>query len=89
MEDTIKMHERISALEQDKSSVHRRLDNLEKLVESVHVIATEMKAMRGDVNDITERVDEIEHRPQKRYDTIITASITAIIGTIIGFLLRF
>ena len=89
MEDTINMHERISALEQDKSSVHRRLDNLEKLVESVHVIATETKAMRGDVNDITKRVDEIEHRPQKRYDTIITACITAIIGTIIGFLLRF
>ena len=89
MEDTINMHERISALEQDKSSVHRRLDNLEKLVESVHVIATETKAMRGDVNDITKRVDEIEHRPQKRYDTIITACITAIIGAIIGFLLRF
>ena len=89
MEDTIKMHERISALEQDKSSVHRRLDNLEKLVESVHVIATEMKAMRGDVNDITERVDEIEHRPKRQYDTIITASITAIIGAIIGFLLKF
>ena len=89
MEDTIKMHERVSALEQDKASVHRRLDNLEKLVESVHVIATETKAMRGDVNDITKRVDEIEHRPQKRYDTIITASITAIIGAIIGFLLRF
>lgn len=89
MQDTIQMHERISALEQDKSSVHRRLDNLEKLVESVHVIATEMKAMRGDVNDITERVDEIEQRPKRQYDTIITASITAIIGAIIGFLLKF
>ena len=89
MEDTIKMHERISALEQDKSSVHRRLDNLEKLVESVHVIATEMKAMRGDVNDITERVDEIEHRPQKRYDTIITACITALVGGIVGYFINF
>ena len=89
MEDTINMHERISALEQDKSSVHRRLDNLEKLVESVHVIATETKAMRGDVNDITKRVDEIEQRPQKRYDTIITAFVTAITGAVIGYLVRF
>lgn len=88
MEDTIKVHERISALEQDKSSVHRRLDNLEKLVESVHVIATELKATRNDVSEIKERVEEVEHRPQKRYDTIVTAIITSIIGGLIGYFIK-
>ena len=86
MQDTIEIHERVSALEQDQKSVHRRLDNLEKLVESVHTIATETKAMRGDVNDITKRVDEIESRPKKRYDTIVTAIITACVSGVVGYI---
>ena len=87
--DEIKIFERIAALEQDEKSVHRRLDNLEKLVESVHVIATEVKAMRGDVNDITERVDDIEKIPQKRWDTTVVGVITAVIGGIVGYFLKF
>lgn len=87
--DEIKIYERIAALEQDEKSVHRRLDNLEKLVESVHVIATEVKAMRGDVNDITERVDDIEKIPQKRWDTTVVGVITAVIGGIVGYFLKF
>jgi len=86
--------ERIAILEQDKRSVHHRLDNLEKLTESVHIIATETKAMREDVNDITERVDEIEKRPMKQYDqiktvittAIITAVISGLVGIAIGYL---
>ena len=56
--------------------------------ESVHIIATETKAMRGDVNDITERVDEIEKRPTKRYETVVTAIITAIVGGLIGYFVK-
>lgn len=81
------MHERVSVLEQSQKSTNRRLDNLEKLVESVHTIATETKAMRTDVNEITKRVEEIENRPRKRYDTIITALITATISGIVGYVL--
>lgn len=87
MEDTIRVHERISALEQDQSSVHRRLDNLENLVESVHTIAVELKSTRKDVSEIKERVEEVEHRPIKRYDTLVTAIITAIAGGLIGYFL--
>lgn len=87
MDDTIIVHERISALEQEQSSVHRRLNNLEKLVESVHSIAVELKATRNDVSEIKERVEEVEHRPMRRYDTIVTACITAIVGGLIGYFL--
>jgi len=83
--DEVKITERIAVTEQDLRSVHRRIDNLEKLTESVHVIATELKAMREDVSDIMTRVDEIERKPTKRYETIITSIITAVIGIIIGY----
>ena len=67
------MWERLTAVEQSTKSAHHRIDTLDKLTESVHIIATETKAMREDVNDITERVDEIEKKPNKRYETVITA----------------
>lgn len=89
MENEAEIRERLAVLEQDKRSVHHRLDNLEGLVESVHIIATETKAMREDVNDITQRVDEIERRPSRRYEAIIAAVITAIVGIVIGHFMKF
>lgn len=85
MLDELEVEHRLSNLEQDGKSTHRRLDNLEKLVESVHTIATETKAMREDVNDLYSKVDEIESRPKKRYDTIIAAIITGVIGVVLGY----
>lgn len=89
MEDTIKVHERISSLEQDQKSVHRRLDNLEQLVQSVHILATEMKATREEVDNFGNRLEVIEQKPQKRYDAFITAVITSIAGGIVGYLIGF
>ena len=88
MDSENEIRERLAAIEQDGKSVHRRLDNLEKLVEDVHTIAVETKAMREDVNGITERVNEIERRPGKRIETAITAIITAIVGIVIGHFLQ-
>ena len=93
MDSEAEVRERLAALEQDGKSVHRRLDNLEQLTESVHIIATETKAMRADVNDITERVDEIEKRPMKQYDkiktTVTTAIITAVVSGLVGVLIGY
>ena len=82
------MWERLTAVEQSTKSAHHRIDTLVKLTESVHIIATETKAMREDVNDITERVDEIEKKPNKRYETVVTAVITALVGGLIGYFVK-
>lgn len=86
--DETKVIERIAVMEQDLKSIHRRINNLEELTESVHVIATELKAMRKDVNEIIERLNEIERKPVKRYETAITAAITAVISFIVGYFLK-
>ena len=78
----------VTAVEQSTKSAHHRIDTLDKLTESVHIIATETKAMREDVNDITERVDEIEKKPNKRYETVVTAVITALVGGLIGYCVK-
>ena len=82
------MWERLTAVEQSTKSAHHRIDTLDKLTESFHVIATETKAMREDVNDITSRVDEIEKRPTKRYETVVGAIITVLVGAVIGYVVK-
>lgn len=86
MENEVNIRERLASIEQDGKSIHRRLDNLEGLVESVHIIATETKAMREDVNTLNNRVEEIENRPVKRYDAVMNIILTAIIGGAVGFI---
>ena len=88
MEQTIKTAERLATIEQDLKSMHRRMDNVEKLTECIHDMVTEIKAMRVDVNDVTDRVEEIEKKPVKRYETVVTAIITSIVGIIVGYLLN-
>lgn len=83
-----KISQHIYSSEQDIKSMHRRLDDLEKLVETIHIIATETKAMRESMNNLDERISNVEKRPEKRYEAVITAAITSIVGIIIGFLLK-
>lgn len=86
--DETEIRERITALEQDSKSVHRRLDSIERLTACVHEIASETKAMREDMNGLSNRVEEIEKLPKKRYDTVITAIITSLVGVAVGYLLN-
>lgn len=87
--DETKVAERLAVLEQDLKSIHRRIDNLEELTKSVQIVAMEVKAMREDVNDITDRVDDIEKKPTKRYETVVTACLTSVVTAVVGFVIGF
>lgn len=82
----IEVFERLTAVEQSTKSAHHRVDNIEKLTESVHTIAVEMKAMREDVNGLNERMAEIEKKPAKRLDSIINIMLTMLISGVGGYL---
>ncbi len=79
------IRERLAYSEQDRKSMHRRLDCLEGLIESVHIIATETKAMREDMNTLNMRVAEIEKKPEKRFDGLINIILTAVISGLAGY----
>ena len=84
--DDKELWERLTVVEQSTKSAHHRLDSLDRLTESVHILATETK--REDVSDITSRVDEIEKRPTKRYETVVGAIITVLVGAVIGYVVK-
>jgi predicted nucleic acid-binding Zn-ribbon protein len=86
--------ERLTAGESSIKSAHKRIDSLEKLAESVNnlafstsQIATETKALREDYEKADERIESLEEKPIKRYETVITAILTALCGGVIGYLL--
>ena len=83
----VEIAERLAALEQDKKAAHHRLENLEKLTESVYSLAQSVKSMQEDLKNIMARVAKIEERPVKRWETLIAAIITVLISGVGGFIL--
>ncbi len=77
----------IATLKQDNKALNRRMDGVEGLTRSIHTIAAEIKAMRCDVTDISERISELEQKPAKRYESALSAAISAIIGIAIGYIM--
>lgn len=72
-------------------SAHHRLDKLEndigeikELTIAVKEIAMETKANREDVNKMNERLEDIEQKPAKNWDKIITTIIGTVVGAIAG-----
>lgn len=83
----VEIAERLAALEQDKKAANHRLENLEKLTESVYSLAQSVKSMQEGLKNIMARVAEIEKRPAKRWETLIAAIITVLISGVGGFIL--
>lgn len=83
----VEIAERLAALEQDKKAANHRLENLEKLTESVYSLAQSVKSMQEDLKNIMARVAKIEERPAKRWEGVISTIITVLISGIGGFIL--
>lgn len=85
--------ERLTAGESSIKSAHKRIDSLEEMSKSIKdlaiattQIATETKALREDYVKADERIEELERKPIKRYETVVTAIITTVCGGVIGYL---
>ena len=86
--------ERLTAGEASIKSAHHRIDNFEKIADSVsklaistNNIATETKALREDFKKVDERIEKLEEKPSKRLETFINSALTALGGGIVGYLL--
>lgn len=69
---------RIKKLENEHESLH-------KLVTSVAVMAEQMKSMDTKMDTLTDKVNEIEQKPAKRWDAVTAAIITGIVAALVGF----
>ena len=83
---------KLAQSEEDRRNLHYRLnemgdkvDHIETLAESVHTMANEMVHMREDMAKIDSRLLNVEARPGKRWDLIVTTILTALASGVIGF----
>ena len=84
--------ERITAGEQSVKSLHKRQDHSDQLVESVAKMASKMEHMSKELDDVSEKVNDLESKPAKRWESVIAAIIGAVSGSIgtalIGMLIK-
>lgn len=84
--DTKEVYERLTALESSYKSLHKRVDHIEELVESVREMTIEIQHMREELNRLSNKVDDIEQKPGKMWNTIIIAILGALGGGIGTFI---
>lgn len=85
----------IARMEEQIKQLDRRMGNLEKLTETVSSLATSVKVLTESIKQTDDNVEslrkdvvEIHDKPAKRWDTVMKAIITAVIGLIIGSLIK-
>ena len=78
-------------IDKEDERQNRRLSELEQtvkqiseLVTSVKVLAVNMENMSKEQAKMSERLTEIEQKPAKRWDAVIGAMISGIVGLLIG-----
>ena len=85
----------IARQEEQIKGLARRMDNLEKLTESVNKLAISVERLTSQqqttetrVETLTAEVSEIRDKPGKRWDTAVAAVISALIGAGIALLIK-
>ena len=84
----------VGIIQQEVKDISRRLDNLEKLTDSVHDLAKSMVKLTEqqsstdeNVARIASDVDELKTKPAKRWESVVAALIAGVVGAFIGHFL--
>ena len=93
--DTQDIGAALARQEEQIKGLARRMDNLEKLTESVNKLAISVERLTAqqastdtEIETLTGKVNELEAKPAKRWDTVIAAVISALIGAGITLLIK-
>lgn len=76
-EENDRQNARLSALE-------RGLIEINKITVQIERLSANIETMTGEIKKQGTRLDAIEEKPAKRWDTIVGAVITGIVGILIG-----
>ena len=63
------------------------VEHIAELVTSVKILATQMEAMATEQKKQGDRLEEIEKKPAKRWDVVITGALSAIVGALMAALM--
>lgn len=84
---------RVTALEERVSANTRRIGDLEqgqetlnRMATAVEVLATKQETVAGNVARLDEKLDALERRPGKRWDSLVDKMLFAAAGAVIAWL---
>ena len=85
----------IARMEEQIKGLARRMDNLEKLTESVNKLAisverltSQQATMDTQITTLSNEVNEIQEKPAKRWETVVAAIISALVGAGIALMIK-
>lgn len=79
-EENDRQNHRISILETGQAQIN-------ELVSSVKVLAVNMDTMSKELQKQGEKLNEIESRPAKRWETVVACILTGIVGFLLNMIL--
>ena len=79
-EKTAQLLRRVNRLEEAQTALNR-------LATAVEVLATRQETMGKSVERLNEKLDDLEHRPAKRWDGLVDKILMALAGAFAAFLL--
>ena len=93
--DTQEIMTALARQDEQIKGLARRMDNLEKLTESVNALAISVERLTNQqastdnqLETLTDDVTELKEKPAKRWDVAIAAIISAIVGGGIAYLIK-
>ena len=82
--DDIDFAKELAAVESSVKSAHKRLDDMNKLIESIRDVATEIKYLRDDVNKLSADIENVKNRQAKFWDKLVGAIVGAFATGLVG-----
>lgn len=78
---------RIKSLEHRAENLENEVHDLRALTEAVAVTNANVKQLSNQFEELHQDVKELKEIPASRWDKVITAIITGVVGTLIGAIL--
>ncbi len=93
--DTQEIGAALARQEEQIKGLARRMDNLERLTESVNALAISVERLtnqqqttESQITVLTGDVTELKEKPAKHWETAVAAIISALVGAGIGLLIK-
>lgn len=92
--DETKTTEELAIHDENIKSLKRRMDKVEEQSKAINDLAISVKELAINMNAMNEkqeeqgkRLAELESKPGKRWEQVVSIIITTIVGALLGFLL--
>ena len=83
-----------AAADEQHKTIFQRLDKQDKMIESVHKLATSVEklamkqdAMETKLGNLCTDMDELKSKPAKRWESIVEKVIFTVVGALVAYVL--